>query len=85
MTGPSDGVISDENQATMARLCADRDWLARQGADLAQWGPDPVSGKMKVYLAHFTEDARDLLVGLYGAAVVVSTESVQWRFTGTTR
>ena len=56
-------------------------WRGR-GADLAQWGPDPVSGKMKVYLAHFTEDARDLLVGLYGAAVVVSTESVQWRFTG---
>ena len=33
MTGPSDGIMSDENQGTMARLRADRDWLARQGAD----------------------------------------------------
>jgi hypothetical protein len=83
MTGPSDGIMSDENQATMARLRADRDWLARQGAGLSQWGPDPVSGKAKVYLAHFTEDARDLLIELYGAAIVVSAESVQWRFTET--
>jgi hypothetical protein len=82
MTGPYDGVVSDENQATMAQLRADWHWLARQGADLSQWGPDPVSGKVKVCLAHFTEDARDLLIELYGAAIVVSTESVQWRFTG---
>jgi hypothetical protein len=84
MTGPSDGIMSDENQATMARLRADQDWLTRQGVQLSQWGPDPVSDKVKVYLAHFTEDARDLLVELYGAAIVVSTEPRRWHFTGAT-
>jgi hypothetical protein len=42
MTGSYDGIVPDENQAAMARLRADRDWLARQGAGLSQWGPDPV-------------------------------------------
>ena len=47
-------------------------------------GTGPVSDKVKVYLAHFTEDARDLLVELYGAAIVVSTEPRRWHFTGAT-
>jgi hypothetical protein len=34
-------------------------------------GPDPDSGKIKVYLAHFTEAARQLLAERYGSAIVV--------------
>ena len=68
----------------MERLNADRDWLASQGVELSQWGPDPDSGKIRVYLAHFTEEARHLLAEQYGSAIVVGTESRQWRFTRST-
>jgi hypothetical protein len=68
----------------MERLNADRDWLASQGIELTQWGPDPDSGRIRVYLAHITEAARQLLAERYGSAVVVDTESRQWRFTRST-
>jgi hypothetical protein len=63
----------------MERLNADREWLSGQGTRLSQWGPDPHSGKVTVYLARFTEAARQLLAGRYGSAIVVDTESRQWR------
>jgi hypothetical protein len=44
--------------ATMARLDADREWLAAQGLELSQFGPDPDSGKVRVYLTRYTEQAR---------------------------
>jgi hypothetical protein len=66
--------------ATMARLDADREWLAAQGLELSQFGPDPDSGKVRVYLTRYTEQARQLLVGRYGPGIVVATESRSWRF-----
>jgi hypothetical protein len=66
----------------MSRLSADREWLAGHGIQLSQFGPDPVSGKVRVYLAHFTELGRDLLIGRYGSAIVVDAQPRQWRFTG---
>jgi hypothetical protein len=62
----------------MERLRADRDWLAGQGVPLSQWGPDPDSGKIRIYLARFTEAARQLLSERYGSAIVVDTESRLW-------
>lgn len=73
-----------EHEAIMERLNADHDWLASQGVELSQWGPDPDSGKVRVYLAHFTEAARQLLAERYGSAIVVDTESRQWRSTRST-
>jgi hypothetical protein len=83
MTGSTDGGgISAEHRALMDRLGADREWLAGHDIQLSQFGPDPVSGKVRVYLAHFTEFGRDLLIGRYGSAIVVDTQSTEWRFTG---
>jgi len=79
MTGTSASNSSAEHEAIMERLRADRDWLAGQGIQLSQWGPDPDSGKVRVYLANFSEAARQLLAERYGSAIVVDTESRQWR------
>jgi hypothetical protein len=75
---------SAEPEAIMEQLRADHGWLASQGAVLSQWGPDPGSGKVRVYLVHFTEAAQQLLSERYGSAIVVDTESRQWRFTTST-
>ena len=84
MTGTSASSSSAEYEAIMERLRADLEWLASQGIQLTQWGPDPASGKVRVYVAHLSEAARQLLAERYGSAVVVDTESRQWRFTGST-
>ena len=78
--------LTSANRATTSADAtnADRDWLASQGVELSQWGPYPDSGKIRVYLAHFTEAARQLLAERYGSAIVVGTESRQWRFTRST-
>ena len=73
---------SAEHEAIMEQLNADHDWLASQGAVLSQWGPDPDTGKVKIYLARFTESTQQLLYERYGSAVVVDTDSRQWRSTG---
>jgi hypothetical protein len=65
----------------MDRLRADRDWLAARGVELAQFGPDPGSGRVRVYLVQYTERARQLLADRYGSAIVVAEESRNWRFT----
>jgi hypothetical protein len=71
-----------ETGAITDRLRADRAWLARRGIELIQWGPDPASGKVKVYLSHYDDAARQVLLDRYGTAIIVSTESRSWRFTG---
>jgi hypothetical protein len=71
-----------ETGAIADRLRADRPWLARHGIELTQWGPDPASGKVKIYLAHYDDAARQVLLHRYGTAIIVSTESRSWRFTG---
>ncbi|SRR5260221_4342442 len=73
------------HETIMERLNADRAWLASQGVVLTQWGPDPDSGKVRVYLADFAEAAGQLLAERYGSAIVVDTESRQWRSTGSNR
>ncbi len=67
--------------AIMERLRADHEWLAGQGIQLSQYGPDPGSGKVRVYLEHYSDDARQVLVHRYGQDIVVDTQSRQWRFT----
>lgn len=72
-----DGWISPENKVTTERILADQEWLAEHGVQLAQWGPDAVSGKVKVYVTHYTDAVRRVLVYRYGDAIVVATTSMQ--------
>jgi hypothetical protein len=82
MYAMTQGSESARYAAVMERLNADREWLAEQGVQLSQWGPDPVAGKVRVYLAHYSEDARRVLVQRYGQDIVVDTQSRRWRVTG---
>jgi hypothetical protein len=66
--------------AIIESLHRDREWLAGQGIHLTQYGPDPESGKVKVYLARYSENARQVLTERYGSDVVISTESRSWSF-----
>ena len=81
MYAMTQGSESAKYTAIMERLRADREWLADQGVQLGQYGPDPGSGKVRVYLAHYSEDARRVLVQRYGQDVIVAPESRQFRFT----
>ena len=80
MYAMTQGLGSAKVTAIMERLRADREWLAEQGVQLSQWGPDPGSGKVRVYLAQYSEDACRVLVQQYGQDIVVDPESRQWRF-----
>ncbi|HEY1918695.1 MAG TPA: hypothetical protein VGH27_24235 [Streptosporangiaceae bacterium] len=71
------GWITPENKATTEQITADQDWLTEHGLYLAQWGPDPVSGKVKVYLTNYTDAARRILLNRYGDAIVVAPKSMQ--------
>jgi hypothetical protein len=82
MYAMTQGSESARYAAVIERLRADHEWLAEQGVQLGQWGPDPVAGKVGVYLAHYSEDARRVLVQRYGEDITVDTQSRQWRFTG---
>lgn len=75
------GDEAPESAIVIDRLRADRDWLAAQGVELAQFGPDPGSGQVRVYLVQYTERARQLLADRYGSAIMVDEESRSWRFT----
>jgi hypothetical protein len=66
---------SPQNKTITEKIAADSEWLAGRGVELAQWGPDPVSGKVKVYLTHYTDAARQVLVDRYGDAIVVDPKS----------
>jgi hypothetical protein len=60
---------------------AERAWLACRGIELTQWGRDHASRKVKVYLSHYDDAARQVLLDRYGTAIIVSTESRSWTFT----
>lgn len=62
----------------MRRLAADRQWLAEQGIRLSQSGPEPGSGKVRVYLERYSDEARRVLADRYGPEVIVDTESRRW-------
>ena len=64
------------NLSVTARIDSDQASLAAQGLQLTQWGPDPASGKVKVYLTHYTDAARLAVLARYGSDVVVATESM---------
>jgi hypothetical protein len=81
MYAMTQGSESAKYIAIMERLRADREWLAEQGVQLGQYGPRPGVGQVRVYLAHYSEDARRVLVQRYGQDVIVDPESRQFRFT----
>jgi len=78
-------MTSNGVDAIIERLRREHEWLAGQGVELTQYGPDPESGKVKVYLARYSDEARQVLVDRYGSDIVVSTESRSWSFGETGR
>jgi hypothetical protein len=79
MSVMTQGSGSDMYAAIMERLWADYEWLAEQGIRLSQLGPDPDSGKVRVYLERYSDDARQVLIQRYGPDIEVDTESRRWR------
>ena len=69
------GWLSAQNEALSGRIADDQDYLAGHGIQLTQWGPDVRSGKIKIYLTHYTPAAARVLYARYGCAVVVATTS----------
>ena len=55
-------------------------WLNR-ASNCPSTGQTHCSGKVRVYLEHYSDDARRVLVDRYGQDIVVDTQSRQWRFT----
>jgi hypothetical protein len=79
MYGMSDSSSESATQAAIKeRLSADWEWLAERGIRLSQWGPDPVSGKVRVYLQRYSDEARQVLENRYGQDIIVDTESRIW-------
>jgi hypothetical protein len=66
---------SAKNKSITERIDADARSLARQGVELSQWGPDWCSGKVKVYLTHYSRAAARILTAAYGSAIIVSRRS----------
>jgi hypothetical protein len=73
---------SPEQAEIMRQLAADRAWLAEQGVQLSQWGPDRATAKVRVYLVHYGDEARQVLIDRYGdETIVVDTQPRRWGFT----
>ena len=70
------GWLSPQNKALSGRIARDQRYLARHGILLTQWGPDSISGKIKIYLTHYTSTAAQALYARYGCAVIVVTTSL---------
>jgi hypothetical protein len=59
------------------RIKADVDYWAARGIQLSMWGPDLVTDKVRVVLAHYTPSDARAIIARYGAAwVTVSTQSL---------
>lgn len=71
-----EGWGSAANKAISNRIDADLKSLAARGIKLTEWGPDPASGKVKIYLTHYSNAARHALEVRYGTAIVVSRQSM---------
>lgn len=65
------------NKSITERIDADARSLARQGVELTEWGPDWCSGKVKVYLNHYSRAAARILTAEYGSAIIISRLSMQ--------
>lgn len=61
------GWIHPRNRQVTEQIDADEPSLAKQGAALTEWGPDPKTGKLIVYLTHYTPAAAALIVHKYGS------------------
>jgi len=79
MWGMSESSASARQAAIMDRLNADAESLAERGVRMSQWGPDPESDKVHVYLERYSDEARQLLDDRYGDDIIVKAESRMWR------
>lgn len=70
------GWYSSKNRHVTHQIGLDQRGLAREGVQLTQWGPDPCSGKVKVYLTHYSRAAARVLVSTYGNDIIVSRQSM---------
>jgi hypothetical protein len=70
------GWYSRQNKYLTDRIGLDQRALAREGVQLTQWGPDPCSGKVKVYLTHYSRAAAKILISKYGNDVIISHHSI---------
>jgi hypothetical protein len=64
------------NRTITFDLLAHEHWLADHGVELRQWGPDPATRKVEIFLAHYTADAARLLRARYGPAVEISKAAI---------
>ena len=67
---------SAANKRITNRIFAAEKSLAARGIELTQWGPDPASGKVKIYLTHYTSAARRALITRFGPDVIVARQSM---------
>jgi hypothetical protein len=68
---------SARNRALSSRILAAHSWLWRHGIEVRQWGPDPASAKIKVWLVRYSPAARQALLARYGSAIVVSSQVIR--------
>lgn len=69
------GWLSARNKDLSQRVTSDQARLRRQGIQLTEWEPDSRSGKIKIYLTHYTPAAAHSLYARYGCTVQVATVS----------
>ncbi|HEX9517624.1 MAG TPA: hypothetical protein VF940_15785 [Streptosporangiaceae bacterium] len=69
---------SPRNLATSRRIESDESFLHSRHVYLSQWGPDSVTGKIEVYLVHYSARAARILYARYGCAINVSRRSQQY-------
>lgn len=70
------GWLSARNKELSGQFFADRRALQRMGIRITQWGPDSVSGKLRIYLTHYSRAAARALYNRYGQGILVSTRSM---------
>jgi hypothetical protein len=64
------------NRAITYDILAHEHWLADHGVDLRQWGPDPTTGKVEVFLARYSAASLRVLQARYGPDVEVSRTAI---------
>jgi hypothetical protein len=69
------GWLSARNEALSSRLDSDQPYLSRHGILLTEWEPDSMTGKIKVYLRHYTARAAQAMYARYGCAISVAKVS----------
>jgi hypothetical protein len=69
------GWLSARNEALSAHLDSDQPYLSRRGILLTEWEPDSMTGKIKVYLRHYSARAAQAMYARYGCAISVAKVS----------